>query len=132
MNTVEGGTHVAGFRAAFTRSINNFIQTSTAIKSKETVSGDDLKEGMVVVITIKIPNPQFEGQTKGKLGNSEIKGLVESVLNEKFTEYLELHEDMAKIIINKATEAKRAREAAKKAKELVKTKSLLESGLLPG
>ena len=132
VNTVEGGTHVAGFRAAFTRSINNFIQTSAAIKSKETVSGDDLREGMVVVITIKIPNPQFEGQTKGKLGNSEIKGLVESVLNEKFTEYLELHEDVAKIIINKATEAKRAREAAKKAKELVKTKSLLESGILPG
>jgi len=132
VNTQEGGTHVAGFRAAFTRSVNNFIQTSSAIKVKENVSGDDLREGMVAVITIKIPNPQFEGQTKAKLGNSEIKGLVESVLNERFTEYFELHQDIAKIIINKAMEAKKAREAAKKAKELVKSKSLLESGILPG
>ncbi len=132
VNTQEGGTHVAGFRSAFTRSINNFIQTNPGIKSKENVSGDDIKEGMVTVISIKIANPQFEGQTKSKLGNSEIKGLVESVLNESFTEYLELHESVAKAIINKAMEAKRAREAAKKAKELVKTKSLLESGILPG
>ncbi len=86
----------------------------------------------MAVISIKIQNPQFEGQTKAKLGNSEIKGLVESVLNDKLTEYLELNPDVAKTIINKALEAKRAREAAKKAKELVKTKSLLESGILPG
>ena len=132
VNTQEGGTHVAGFRAAFTRSINNFIQSSSAIKNKENVSGDDIKEGMVTVISIKIANPQFEGQTKAKLGNSEIKGLVESVLNERFTEFFELHQDIAKSIINKAMEAKKAREAAKKAKELVKSKSLLESGILPG
>ena len=132
VNTQEGGTHVAGFRSAFTRSINNFIQTSASMKSKESISGDDIKEGMVTVISIKIPNPQFEGQTKAKLGNSEIKGLVESVLNEKLTEYFELHEDTAKAIIAKAMEAKRAREAAKKAKELVKTKSVFESGILPG
>jgi DNA gyrase subunit B len=132
VNTQEGGTHVSGFRSAFTRSINNFIQTCTTLKSKETISGDDVKEGMVVVISIKIQNPQFEGQTKGKLGNSEIKGLVESVLNEKLTEYFELHESVAKIIINKAVEAKRAREAAKKAKELVKSKNAFETGILPG
>jgi DNA gyrase subunit B len=123
---------VAGFRAALTRSVNNFVATNLQQKVKENISGEDLREGLVVVISIKIPNPQFEGQTKAKLGNSEIKGLVESVLNEKLTEYLELNPDVAKAIINKALEAKRAREAAKKAKELVKSKSLLDSGILPG
>ncbi|WP_028895905.1 DNA topoisomerase (ATP-hydrolyzing) subunit B [Syntrophorhabdus aromaticivorans] len=132
VNTQEGGTHVAGFRSALTRSINNFITVNLSQKIKENISGDDLREGLVVVVSIKIQNPQFEGQTKTKLGNSEIKGLVESVLNEKLTEYFELNPDIAKIIINKALEAKKAREAAKKAKELVKTKSLLESGVLPG
>jgi DNA gyrase subunit B len=132
VNTQEGGTHVAGFRSALTRSINNFVAINLPQKSKENLSGDDLREGLVAVISIKIQNPQFEGQTKGKLGNSEIKGLVESVLNDKLTEYFELNPDTAKAIINKAFEAKRAREAAKKAKELVKSKSLLESGVLPG
>jgi DNA gyrase subunit B len=132
VNTKEGGTHVAGFRSALTRSINNFVATNMSQKLKENISGDDLREGLVAVISIKIQNPQFEGQTKGKLGNSEIKGLVESVLNDKLTEYFELNPDTAKTIINKALEAKRAREAAKKAKELVKSKSLLESGILPG
>jgi DNA gyrase subunit B len=132
VNTQEGGTHVAGFRSALTRSINNFVAINMPQKSKENISGDDLREGLVAVISIKIQSPQFEGQTKGKLGNSEIKGLVESVLNDKLTEYFELNPDTAKTIINKAFEAKRAREAAKKAKELVKSKSLLESGILPG
>ncbi len=132
VNTQEGGTHVAGFRSALTRSINNFIQANVAQKNKESVSGDDIKEGLVAVINIKLQNPQFEGQTKAKLGNSEMKGLVESVLNEKLTEYLELHQDVARAIINKVIEAKRAREAAKKAKELVKSKGLIENGILPG
>ncbi|HPU29892.1 MAG TPA: DNA topoisomerase (ATP-hydrolyzing) subunit B [Syntrophorhabdaceae bacterium] len=132
VNTKEGGTHVAGFRSALTRSINNFIQTSLNQKQKENVSGDDIKEGLVAVLNIKIQNPQFEGQTKTKLGNSEIKGLVESILNEKLTEFFELNQDITKIIVNKALEAKKAREAAKKAKELVKSKSLLENGILPG
>ncbi|MBP8626247.1 MAG: DNA topoisomerase (ATP-hydrolyzing) subunit B [Syntrophorhabdaceae bacterium] len=132
VNTKEGGTHVAGFRGALTRSINNFIQGLPNNKQKESVSGDDIKEGLVAVLNIKIQNPQFEGQTKTKLGNSEIKGLVESILNEKLTEYFELHQDIAKIIVNKALDAKKAREAAKKAKELVKSKSLLETGILPG
>jgi DNA gyrase subunit B len=132
VNTQEGGTHVAGFRGALTRCINSFIQTNASQKSKENISGDDVKEGLVAVISIKIQNPQFEGQTKAKLGNSEIKGLVESVMNEKVSEYLELNQETARAIVNKALEAKRAREAAKKAKELVKSKSLFESGVLPG
>jgi DNA gyrase subunit B len=132
VNTKEGGTHVAGFRAALTRCINNFIQNNMQQKIKENLTGDDIKEGVVAVISIKVQNPQFEGQTKAKLGNSEIKGIVESLLNEKISEYLDLNPAIAKIIINKALEARRAREAAKKAKELVKNKSLIENGLLPG
>ncbi len=132
VNTKEGGTHVAGFRGAMTRCINNFIQNNMSQKVKESLSGDDIKEGLVAVLSIKIQNPQFEGQTKSKLGNSEIKGLVESVLNEKIAEYLELNPDTAKTMVNKALETRRAREAAKKAKELVKSKGLIESGVLPG
>jgi DNA gyrase subunit B len=132
VNTQEGGTHVTGFRGALTRCINNFIQAAFPPKARETMSGDDVKEGLVAVINIKMQNPQFEGQTKAKLGNSEIKGLVESVLNEKLAEALELNEGTAKIIVKKALESKKAREAAKKAKELIKSKSLLENGLLPG
>ena len=101
-------------------------------KIKENLTGDDIKEGMVAVISIKVQNPQFEGQTKAKLGNSEVKGIVESLLNEKISEYLEMNPATARAIINKALEARRAREAAKKAKELVKNKSLIENGLLPG
>jgi DNA gyrase subunit B len=132
VNTKEGGTHVSGFRAALTRSINNFIQNNMQQKIKENLTGDDIKEGVVAVISIKVQNPQFEGQTKAKLGNSEVKGIVESLLNEKISEYLEMNPSTAKAIINKALEARRAREAAKKAKELVKSKSLIENGLLPG
>ena len=132
VNTKEGGTHVAGFRAALTRCINNFIQNNMQQKIKENLTGDDIKEGVVAVISLKVQNPQFEGQTKAKLGNSEIKGIVESLLNEKISEYLEMNPAIAKTIINKALEARRAREAAKKAKELVKNKSLIENGLLPG
>ena len=132
VNTQEGGTHVAGYRAALTRCINNFVQNNMQGKIKENLTGDDIKEGMVAVISIKVQNPQFEGQTKAKLGNSEVKGIVESLLNEKISEYLEMNPATAKAIINKALEARRAREAAKKAKELVKNKSLIENGLLPG
>ncbi|MCX5812107.1 MAG: DNA topoisomerase (ATP-hydrolyzing) subunit B [Proteobacteria bacterium] len=132
VNTQEGGTHVAGFRSALTRCINNFIQTNSSQKTKEPISGDDVKEGLVAVINTKIQNPQFEGQTKAKLGNSEIKGLVESVLNEKLAEYFELNQNIAKIVVNKVIETKRAREAARKAKDLIKSKSLIESGILPG
>jgi DNA gyrase subunit B len=132
VNTQEGGTHVAGYRAALTRCINNFAQNNMQGKIKENLTGDDIKEGMVAVISIKVQNPQFEGQTKAKLGNSEVKGIVESLLNEKISEYLEMNPTTTRAIINKALEARRAREAAKKAKELVKNKSLIENGLLPG
>lgn len=132
VNTKEGGTHVAGFRGALTRSVNGFIQNNMQGKIKENLTGDDIKEGLVAVVSIKIQSPQFEGQTKTKLGNSEVKGLVESLLNEKMGEYLELNPNIARTIVGKAVEARRAREAAKKAKELVKSKSLIENGVLPG
>ncbi len=130
VNTHEGGSHVAGFRSALTRCINNFAEHKKLIR--ENLSGDDVKEGLVAVINIKIQNPQFEGQTKSKLGNSEIKGLIESLMNQKLAEYFELNENAAKAIVNKAIDAKRAREAAKKAKELIKSKNATETGILPG
>jgi DNA gyrase subunit B len=130
VSTHEGGSHVAGFRSALTRCINNFAEQKKLIK--ENLSGDDVKEGLVAVINVKIQNPQFEGQTKSKLGNSEIKGLVESVLNQKLPEYFEMNESVAKIIVSKAVDARKAREAAKKAKELIKSKSVLDAGVLPG
>jgi len=130
VSTHEGGSHVAGFRSALTRCINNFAEHKKLIK--ENLSGDDVKEGLVVVVNVKIQNPQFEGQTKSKLGNSEIKGLVESVLNQKLPEYFEMNEDVAKVIVSKAIDARKAREAAKKAKELIKSKSIFEAGILPG
>ena len=130
VSTHEGGSHVAGFRSALTRCINNFGEQKKLLK--ENLSGDDVKEGLVAVINVKIQNPQFEGQTKSKLGNSEIKGLVETVMNQELAEYFEMHESIAKGIIGKAIDAKRAREAAKKAKELIKSKSAFETGILPG
>jgi DNA gyrase subunit B len=130
VSTHEGGSHVAGFRSALTRCINNFAEQKRLIK--ENLSGDDVKEGLVAVVNVKIQNPQFEGQTKSKLGNSEIKGLVESVMNQKLPEYFEINEGVAKIIVSKAIDARKAREAAKKAKELIKSKSGLEGGILPG
>ncbi len=130
VSTHEGGSHVAGFRSALTRCINNFGEQKKLLK--ENLSGDDVKEGLVAVINVKIQNPQFEGQTKSKLGNSEIKGLVETVMNQELAEYFEMHESIAKAIISKAIDAKRAREAAKKAKELIKSKSAFETGILPG
>jgi DNA gyrase subunit B len=130
VSTHEGGFHVAGFRSALTRCINNFAEHKKLIK--ENLSGDDVKEGLVAVVNVKIQSPQFEGQTKSKLGNSEIKGLVESIMNQKLAEYFEMNEAVAKVIVNKALDAKRAREAAKKAKELIKSKSVLEAGVLPG
>ncbi len=130
VNTHEGGSHVAGFRSALTRCINNFAEHRKLIK--ENLSGDDVKEGLVAVINVKIQNPQFEGQTKSKLGNSEIKGLVETLMNQKLAEYFDLNEHVAKAIVGKAIDAKKAREAAKRAKELIKSKSAMETGILPG
>ena len=133
INTQEGGSHLSGFRSALTRTINNYISKSSLAKNlKINLDGSDLREGLTAVISIKLPNPQFEGQTKTKLGNSEVKGLVESVVNDKLSTYLEEHPDVAKKIIEKATEAARAREAARKAKDLIRRKSVMEGGSLPG
>ncbi|MBN2466524.1 MAG: DNA topoisomerase (ATP-hydrolyzing) subunit B [Deltaproteobacteria bacterium] len=133
INTREGGVHLSGFRSALTRSINTYISKSSLSKNlKATVDGSDLREGLTAVISVKLPNPQFEGQTKTKLGNSEVKGMVESVVNEKLSTYLEENPGVARKILEKAVEAARAREAARKAKALVRRKNFMEGSSLPG
>ncbi len=131
INTIDGGTHLSGFRGAITRTINAYAESSGLSKNfKTALSGDDVREGLVAVISVKIPQPQFEGQTKGKL-NSPVKGPVESFLNEKFGEYFEQNPIVAKKIVGKAVDAARAREAARKAREIVR-KSALGTSTLPG
>jgi len=131
INTREGGTHLIGFKAGLTRCLNNYANRYNFIK-KVKFSGDDVREGLTAVISLKMPNPQFEGQTKTKLGNSEIKGLVESIVNAQLSAYLEEHPETAKIIIEKVIETARAREAARKAKELIRRKNALGDTILPG
>ena len=131
--TTEGGTHLAGFRSALTRAINDYARRSGSIKNGElTLTGDDVREGLTAVLSLKLPEPQFEGQTKTKLGNTEVKGLVESVVGDWLTEWLHTHPGDAKRIVAKAITAARAREAAKQARELVRRKSALEVSTLPG
>jgi DNA gyrase subunit B len=133
INTTEGGTHLIGFKAALTRSINNYANTYNLIKDlKQNVSGDDTREGLCAVLSLKMKNPQFEGQTKTKLGNSEIKGLVESMVNEQLSIYFEENPTISKKVIMKILDAARAREAARKARELARRKGVLESTSLPG
>lgn len=133
IRTREGGTHVAGFRSALTRVMNSFAKKYDLIKDKkETLTGSDLKEGLTVVISVKLPNPQFEGQTKTKLGNSDIKGIVDSMVDEGLTDFVETNPRMGKQIINKALIAQRVREATRKAQDLARRKSALESTTLPG
>ncbi|WP_297209709.1 MULTISPECIES: DNA topoisomerase (ATP-hydrolyzing) subunit B [Thermodesulfovibrio] len=133
IHTREGGTHLVGFKSALTRTLNSYAIEKGLIKEgKEALSGDDVREGIVAVISVKIPEPQFEGQTKMKLGNSEVKGIVEAILNEKLSRWLEENPVYAKRIVEKAKEAARAREAAKKAKELTRRKGILEDTTLPG
>ncbi|MCS6962323.1 MAG: DNA topoisomerase (ATP-hydrolyzing) subunit B [Deltaproteobacteria bacterium] len=131
INTVEGGTHVVGFRTALTRSVVSYAQRNGLLK-KEQIIGEDTREGLVCVISLKIPNPQFEGQTKTKLGNSEIKSVMETCLFEFFSRYFEENPAVAKTIVGKCLEAARGREAARKARELVRRKGVLDSFSLPG
>jgi len=133
INTVEGGTHLSGFKSGITRTINNFAQVNSLIKDfKEGFSGDDVREGLTAVISIRIKDPQFEGQTKAKLGNSDVKGTVESFVNKKLGEYFDENLNVARAIIGKVLLAAKAREASKKAKELVRKSNLLENTTLPG
>ncbi len=133
INTHEGGTHLVGFKAALTRTMNNYATNNNLLKNvKSSVTGDDLREGIVAVVSVKVPDPQFEGQTKTKLGNSEIKGYVETLLNEKLSTYIEEHPQTVKKILEKGIEAARAREAARKARDLTRRKGALDSLSLPG
>ena len=133
VNTKDGGTHLSGYRSALTRTINSYaVQNGYLKNTGVSLSGDDVREGLVAVLSIKIPEPQFEGQTKGRLGNSEVKGMVEQIVNEKLGRVFEEEPALAKGIIGKAISAAQAREAAKKAKDLVRRKSALEISSLPG
>ena len=130
INTVEHGTHYSGFSTALLRSINNYIKKNK--NDKTVLSSEDVKEGLTTIIYVKVPEPQFEGQTKTKLGNSDVKGIVDSVVYEKLSTYLEENPNVAKLILSKCLNAANAREAARRARELTRRKSALESGSLPG
>jgi DNA gyrase subunit B len=133
INTIEGGTHLIGFKSALTRTLNNYATKANLFKNmKEGLSGDDVREGLTGVISVKLKNPQFEGQTKAKLGNSEVKGIVEQVVNQKLSEFFEENPSIARRIVNKGVEAARAREAARKARDLTRRKGALDSASLPG
>ena len=133
INTIEGGTHLIGFRSALTRTLTNYAEKEGyAAKAKVSVSGEDVREGLTAVISVKMQNPQFEGQTKTKLGNSEVKGVVESIVGEGLREFFEENPPVARKIVEKMLAAARAREAARKARELARRKSILDGGALPG
>jgi len=133
INTIEGGSHMSGFRAALTRTLNDYAKKNRMLKNTDkSLEGDDCREGLTAIVSVRIPEPQFEGQTKTKLGNSEVKGLVEKILFQKLGEFLEEHPSEGQIIIGKAVMANQARMAARKARELTRRKGLLEGGGLPG
>ncbi len=133
INTHEGGSHLVGFKAALTRTINDYARTRGLLKDKEgSLSGEDVREGLTAVVSVKMEEPQFEGQTKTKLGNPDIKGFVESNVNARLAEFLEENPGDAKNVVNKAMTASRARSAARQARELVRRQSILESSTLPG
>lgn len=133
INTKEGGTHLSGFKAGLTRTFNDILKKlNLSKKIDENLSGDDVREGLTAVISVKIPEPQFEGQTKAKLGNSEVKGIVESIVNERLTAYFEENPNVARKILEKSIMAAKARAAARRARELTRRKSFLENSALPG
>jgi len=133
INTIEGGTHLIGFRSALTRTLTNYAEREgLASKAKVSMSGEDVREGLTAVIAVKMQNPQFEGQTKTKLGNSEVKGVVESIVGEGLREFFEENPPVARKIVDKMVAAARAREAARKARDLARRKSILDGGALPG
>ena len=133
INTHQGGTHLTGFRNAITRVLNDYARTNKILKDSEpNLSGDDVREGLTAIVSVKIENPEFEGQTKEKLGNSEVMGIVQDVVREKLQEWLEFNPKLARTIIEKTLQAQRAREAARKARELTRRKTVLENSTLPG
>lgn len=132
INTIEGGTHLTGFKTALTRSINQYARAKNLLKNINTISGDDAREGICAVISVKVPNPQFEGQTKTKLGNSEVDGLTSSIVFEALNTFFEEHPEVINKIVDKAILAARARDAARKARDLTRRKGILDSSSLPG
>ena len=132
ISTHEGGTHLTGFKAALTRTVNDYARRNKIFKKDESLSGDDVREGLTCVLSVKVMEPQFEGQTKTKLGNSEVRGAVEAAVNEHLSAFLEENPKAAKAVIEKSLQAARAREAARKARDLARKKSGLEGGVLPG
>ena len=132
INTIDGGTHLSGFKSALTRTINDYARRNGFLKGEETLSGEDVREGLTAIVSVKLAEPQFEGQTKGKLGNAEVAGAVQTVVNESLGAFLEENPQIAKRIIDKCINASRAREAARKARELVQRKGGLDSFSLPG
>lgn len=132
INTTDGGTHIVGFKSALTRVFNDYGKKNKILKENDTLSGDDVREGLTAIVSVKLSEPQFEGQTKAKLGNSEIRGFVETSTNENLTAFLEENPTQAKIILEKCIRAARAREAARKARDLTRRKGALESFSLPG
>lgn len=133
INTHEGGTHLSGIKSAITRTVNDYSRKNNLLKEKDTnFSGEDTREGLTAIVSVKLPDPQYEGQTKTKLGNTEVRGIVESVTSEQLSAFLEENPQVSKIVVEKSLKAQRAREAAKKARELTRRKSVLESTSLPG
>ena len=132
INTIEGGTHLSGYRGALTRVVNAYGKANKLLKEEDAMSGEDIREGLVAVLSVKVPDPQFEGQTKTKLGNSEVEGIVSSVVNERLAAFFEENPAVARKVVEKGVLAARAREAARKARDLTRRKGALDSGSLPG
>ena len=132
ITTPEGGTHLTGFRNALTKTFNNYAKANKLLKDSESLSGEDIREGLTAIVSVKIGEPQFEGQTKQKLGNSEARGAVDNLVSEQLTIYLEQHPQVAKLVLEKSIMAQRAREAARKARDLTRRKSALDGLALPG